>query len=440
MDGLPESLRYGVSSMPVRMNRVKIVPIGTDTFNSGSGIMRFRLPERSLVRLNSASLTATANITGMTADATNWSNAIFASSYKYFRSVKFYVNGLLVSGGQSNHYNQIYSALGRATLGEDYCKANLLQNFVSELVQSDVVGELQANPAVSEKSAFIVVDNFLGLPRGNGNGDCVIDTSLFGGSLEIELIADDASILQVTKAGSATSTAIDWNLTNCRFEVDVLTQVPSLYAQLLSVRIQNPEPIKFAFQNFISQIQLNNSSNRLQVNTGCMDMLMAMPLNSNYTTRLDLSANALQQNKFRFNSGFTTSTQATGRLQVQVGSVMYPQQPIDNMLLVADYTQNAFHHGSILATNLLWHGTDNSGTEVYNYNKFLSDNFVYTMPFSLQEGWASKILSGVDTASQSTDIIISSQNFPSGSYLLLVALTTSVLSYDTQTGAVSVAY
>lgn len=440
MDGLPESLRYGVSSMPVRMNRVKIVPIGTDTFNSGSGIMRFRLPERSLVRLNSASLTATANITGMDTTAGNWANALFPSSYKYFRSVKFYVNGLLVSGGQSNHYNQIYSALGRATLGEDYCKANLLQNFVSELTQSDVVASsLQVAPSATTKSAFIVADNFLGLPRGNGSGDCVIDTSLFGGSLEIELIADDASILQVANAGNGVSTGIDWNLTNCRFEVDVLTQVPSLYAQLLSVRIQNPEPIKFAFQNFISQIQLNNSSNRLQVNTGCMDMLMALPLNSNYTTRENLTSNVLQQNKFRFNSGFTTSTQATGRLQVQVGSVMYPQQPIDNMLLVADYTQNAFHHGSILATNLLWHGIT-AGTEVYNYTAFLAENFVYTMPFSLQEGWASKILSGVDTASQSTDIIISSQNFPANSYLLLVALTTSVLSYDTQTGAVSVAY
>ncbi len=122
-----------------------------------------------------------------------------------------------------------------------------------------------------------------------------------------------------------------------------------------------------------------------------------------------------------------------------------------NSLDVSDITTNSLFSNSLYSQNLFFNGltgangaavgTAFDSTVVSNYTRqaFLSENFVYIQSFSDQEGWASKNLTGIDTASQNLDVIC---NFPisstAGSALFIGALVTSMLVFDTRTGQVSV--
>jgi hypothetical protein len=67
----------------------------------------------------------------------------------------------------------------------------------------------------------------------------------------------------------------------------------------------------------------------------------------------------------------------------------------------------------------------------------LSENFVWVQSFSDGEGWATKVLTGIDSASQNLDVIVNA-NCPTGGSVMIGALLTSLLVFDTRTGQVSV--
>jgi hypothetical protein len=74
----------------------------------------------------------------------------------------------------------------------------------------------------------------------------------------------------------------------------------------------------------------------------------------------------------------------------------------------------------------------------YKRSAFLDENFVWIQSFGDQEGWASKILTGIDTASQNLDIVITHSAIAADGSLFMGALLTSMLVFDTKTGVVSV--
>ena len=97
---LPDALKYSASHSTIRTNRFRLVPQGSDSV-SPNGTVRVRLPEKSLVRLSSLSAYFTATVSGLNHDGagTTWVNALIPASYKFFRSVRFYVGGQIASGG-----------------------------------------------------------------------------------------------------------------------------------------------------------------------------------------------------------------------------------------------------------------------------------------------------------------------------------------------------
>lgn len=380
------------------------------------------------------------------------------AQYAFFKQVRWYCNGVLCTG-LNNNYNQVYHALLRASVGEDYINSRCLSGLNQHLGQEDEEGLLQVRKNATSKTGTYICEDIMGLSRANG-GEAVIDSSIFG-TIELEIIFDTKDILTcfgVSNTGDAAAqaaaiaagnSAITWALSNMRCLVDVCTVVPPLYMSLMSARLKSNEPLKFAYENIISIVANRLTSNRINVNTQCLDALMIAVLPATYNNgNYQAGATSQFHGKFKFNTGRGLGN-CISNLQIQVGSEVYPKIPINSLLMCSDYTVNAFHANSIFSQNLLYHtisGASNATAGAQSYKKvnYLSDNFIFTMPFAAEQGWASTThtLGGIDTASQNVDIVINSgaADFNDGSYYLLAALTTAVLEFDPTSTATRVVY
>ena len=459
MSQLPKSLSYGANQMPFRVNKYQVMPVGSDVALPSSTI-RFRFPEKSIIRLSSTTLTFDVALNGLTnTNGTNWNKALFPpAQYAFFKQVRWYCNGVLCTG-LNNHYNQIYHALLRSSVGEDYINSRALSGLQQHLAQEDEEGVLQVRKTATSKSGSYICEDILGLSRANG-GESIIDTSIFG-TIELEIIFDDKNILACFGASdsgdaanqatliAAGNSAISWQLSNMRCLVDVCTVVPPLYMSLMSARLKSSEPLKFAYENIVSIVANRLTSNRINVNTQCLDALMICCLGSTYNDGNSQADATTQFNKkFRFTSGKGLNDVACN-LQIQVGSEVYPKVPINNLLHCSDYTVNAFHPHSSFSQNLLFQnisGASNASAGTLSYKKanYLTENFIWVVPFAAEQGWASEThtLGGIDTASQNVDIVINSgtNDFQANTYYLLAALTTATLEFDPQSTATRVVY
>jgi len=463
---LPDALKYSASHSTIRTNRFRLTPQGSDSVLP-NGTVRVRLPEKSLVRLSSLSAYFNATVSGLVHDAANWKNALIPASYKFFRAVRFYVGGQIASGGLCNHYDQLYHALVVSSADIAWCQSRFNEGY-RELITGDeddaVLGQplLNASPGagVTSKTQYLTCSDFLGLPRCNGGGG-VIDTSLFN-SVEIEFVFNDDSILSVATAGNATVDSITWSLANFRVDVDCVVSVSPLYVEMMALRLAEATPIKFPYQNMVTTISKDTGSNRIQVNTQSLDIMMVAPLKLQYNVKLAKGASQTQPNRYKFDTKigpeggavadqntYVTNASSGKSLSLTVGSDQYPKLPIQNLLDVPDLTINTFYHGSLNSKNLLSQGMSAGNTQ-FHRSYGLSDNFVWANNFSLEsEGWASRRLTGIDTSAQNVDIIVNSSGFgtateavgnanTAGIYWFMCALITSTLTYDPSTATVSI--
>lgn len=481
---IPDSLRWGLTQSTIRTNRYRLVPQGSQSV-SENGTIRVRLPERSLVRLSSLSAYFNFNITGIATDAVAYNNALIPASYKPFRSVRFLVNGQSASGHMAQNYDVIYEALVQSSTDDRWALSRLAQGYKELVGFSDdsSTGLTTATTAqnnlviagagAATKTQYMYAEDFLGLPRINGKGGQnggVIDTSLFG-VVEVEFILNDNSILTTwgaTAAAVAACQNIHWNMDSFRVEIDVITNVSAAYVEIMGLKLSDQTPIKCAFQNYVQTISTATGNNRLQVNSQCVDMIMVLPMAYNWNTLVPITpASALgggniafgvltagsqyptQPVHYQFNSGLNVATENSARLQIILGSESYPRTIISHALDVFDINTNSFFHGSTSNKNQFYYGLKATATaDVFNahYSRALAlaTSCIHAQSFSLQsEGWASSVLTGLDTASQNVDCIVQSQNFPAqiggqDGVQMLVALTTSQLVYDPQTASVSI--
>jgi hypothetical protein len=468
MSEIPDALRYGASHSTIRTNRFRLVPQGSDTVNP-NGTVRIRLPEKSLVRLSSLSAYFTATVSGLVADAANWQSALMPSSYKFFRAIKFYVGGAIASGGLCNNYDQLYHALLVSSADKAWVESRFNEGY-KELISAYDDTTLPAialtvNPTVTQKSQYLTCSDFLGLPRCNGGGG-VIDTSLYS-AVEIEFNMNDITCLSAAWAGTATGAGLNWQLTNFRVDVDCVTSVSPMYVEMMALRLQESAPIRFPYQNFVSVIAQNTGSNRVQVNSQSVDLMLVAPLRADYNQLTNMGgsaagpvANQMQPHRYKFDSYLSTTGANDGanintpanlnsyvanegslRYSLVVGSDSYPKQVIDHALMIPDLTINTLYHGSLYSKNLFSSGlgSANNGTQNFSRAYGLADNFVWINNFSLEsEGWASKRLTGIDTSAQNVDIILNSTLPAGAANYLLVALTTSQLVYDPTSATVSI--
>jgi hypothetical protein len=476
---IPDSLRWGCTQSTIRTNRYRLVPQGSQAV-SENGTVRVRLPERSLIRLSSLSAYFNFNITGISTSATDYNNALIPASYKPFRSVRFLVNGQSASGHLAQNYDVIYEALVQSSTDDRWAYSRLAQGY-KELVQfaddssSGVTSATSAQNSLvltaagaATKSQYMYAEDFLGLPRINGKGGVnggVLDTSLFG-VCEVEFIMNDNSIL-TTWGATANAVAacqnIHWAMDSFRCEIDVISSVSPAYVELMAMKLSDSAPIKCAFQNYVQTVSTATGNNRLQVNSQCVDMIMVLPMASTWNTLVPIGPNSalggagnpfgaltagsqypVQPVHYQFNSGLNLTTEGNCRLQILVGSETYPKTIISHALDVFDINTNSFFHGSTSNKNQFYYGLLSGTGAIYSRAIALASSCIHAQAFSLQsEGWASSVLTGLDTASQNVDIIVQSQNFPAqiggaDGIQMLVALTTSQLVYSPETASVSV--
>jgi len=463
MEILPQSLSYSASKQALRMNRFQCRPAGTDGATPGSTV-RINLPSKSLVNLSSFNLCFNLTMSGMTTHATNdFSNGKLPHGHKLFSAVRLYIGGQLVSGGLSNHYDVLYNALVKASCGEDWVNSRLNEHTKELIENGDDVNKFSSNIADAggagvgaAKTSRYVIGDFLGAFRGNG-GKSIIDTSLWG-DIAIEFTFNSAAcIAKRSGTGGPADPAITYTVADIEGYVECITQTTPLYIKLITMLLDDKQAqIRFPYQNFITGTTNTGKSAILQINSGCIDAMVLCPLGANANsltapvTSGDLSAprykytalNSAGDTVLTLNNANSTST-ATN-IQIQIGSDTFPKVPITNALDVSDITQNSLFSNSLYSQNLLFNGITQSSTaydattvSTYSRQKFLSENFVYIQSFADGEGWSSKILTGIDSASQNLDVIVNFPVITNGS-LFIGALCTSLLVFDCRTGQVSV--
>ena len=203
-------------------------------------------------------------------------------------------------------------------------------------------------------------DDILGLP--NTKNYC-IDTSLFG-DVELELQFNDNTSFKASRAGTVTQvnavSALNARFANIRLCVNTVVSISPLYVSLLSARISGSEQaIRIPFQNLISQFAANTGSNRLTVNSGCVDALMIVPFTADPNTHgVYAAANALSADPPRYKYAVND---AAANFSVSVGSEQFPRQPVQNWRDCADITTNSIYGNSTKSTNLLYHAQTAAG-------------------------------------------------------------------------------
>jgi hypothetical protein len=447
MEQIPSVLQYGVSQSNFRVNELHSYP--QEGNQSAGGRYTVRLPTKSIINLSSLKASFDIQVTGLQDDAVNWANALIPASYMIFRGIQFRVGGSSVSGHLLQHYNQVYHALVRSTCSVDWATSRLAQGYqilVDTTLDDNNEGsatehtKLKTRPTgFTSKTARLVLDDFLGLPRGNGAGmgnDCYIDTSLFG-DCEIVFELDYNSCLYTAKAGTGDISKISYNTSNFSVSAKCVTSISPLYVELLSMKLNSKTPIRFPFENVISSIQTNGTTARLSVNTNCLDKFLVAPFNADPNALAVVATDTVNSNKFRFNSALTKSTAGNLKMQLRVGNENYPRQQIKNAFELAVYTDETFNGANSSSQNMLYlNFNDTLDTYTMNRSNFLSENCIFATKFCLSEGWASRNLTGISSSGSQLDIIAEYQNY--GSYQLLAAFTTAQLVYDPSSGSVSV--
>ena len=467
MEVLPQSLSYSASKQALRMNRFICRPTGTDTASPGD-TFRITLPSKSLINLSSFNLCFNLELSTLVDHADNFTNAKMPFSQSLFSSVRVYIGSQLVSGGLSNNYDLLYMGLVKASAGEDWCRSRYNDHARGLVENRDDLTPFHTRPTAgfTTKRAYYCISDFLGIFRGNGTGRSIIDTSLWG-DVSIEFTMNTNACIAKNAGGTAILAGaadnarflaaaiadITYKIQDIEGYVECITQTTPLYIKLITMLLDSKEQqIRFPYQNFVTGVVSSGKNARLQINSGCIDAMVVLPLHASFnnTRALVGVADDLSAQRYKFtacgsdgaviavsNANHTSTTGSA--MQIQIGSDTFPKVPINNYLQVSDITTNSLFSNSLYSQNLLFNGWSGGagGASAYSRQKFLSENFVWVQSFSDGEGWATKILTGIDSASQNLDVIVNANTPVTGS-LFIGGLLTSLLVFDTRTGQVSV--
>ena len=451
-DAIPKSLQYGCQNSQARVVRQTVQPQGVSTGTTQQQTtFRFKLPEKSLIDLKSLAFYYDYVVSGLTDADTNFSNALLPAAYKHFSSVKFYVSGAVAANGMCNHYDMAYHALVRASGSEDWVNSRWNNGHAEVLVGGDInaaLCSLVTRPTTSangydagytSRTAHFTYDDLLGLPNSK---NFVLDTSLFG-TCEVELQMSSNTSIKSSRAGTVTSALLSASLigtiSGIKAMVDTVVSVSPLYVSLLAERLQVDTPIRLPFQSIATSVVATSGNNRLTLNSSCVDAILVAPLAADPNAFAALAAAGsdaiLNANRYKYDSGRTPTNASAATFQVQVGSEVFPRQPI-RVDECADLTINSIYGNSAQSRNLLFTGIA-ANVQAYSKANYLAENCVIMQKFMLgEEGWATGLLSGINCSGVSTDFIVSTQNFPG--YLFIAALMTSQLVFNPATSSVSI--
>ena len=435
MDAIPKALQYGsVTNSQARVVRQKIQPLGVSTGSAGTTV-RFLLPQKAIIDMRSLSFNYDYKITGLTSDAANFTNAQFPPTYQHWSSVKMFVSGASAAGSQCNHYDMVHHALLKASAGEDYCFSRLNNAYDSVLLSPAA-----ANPGATSKTLRATFDDILLFRSKN----YCYDSSLFG-NLEVELTFNNKNILKVsgggTKVANAGALATTFGEVNHSFEnivlsVDTVVSISPLYVSLLSERLQVSQPIRMPFSEIRTVLASNSGSNRITLQSSCVDSVLVAFTNQDPNSGAAVADAQPVANVARYKFNVTDAEQMG--FQLTIGSEVYPRQAVARLHELLDMTTNAIYGNDARSTNLLYHATSAAGAQSYALANPAAENAISLSKFAIgEEGWATGLLTGLQTNGIATDCVVSS-NSANASRLLIAAMQTSQIVFDPQTSAVSI--
>lgn len=435
MDAIPKALQYGsVTNSQARVVRQKIQPLGVSSGTAGTTV-RFLLPQKAIIDMRSLSFNYDYRITGLTAGAVNFTNAQFPPTYQHWSSVKMFVSGASAAGSQCNHYDMVHHALLKASAGEDYCFSRLNNAY-----DSVILSPAAANPGATSKTLRATFDDILLFRSKN----YCYDSSLFG-NLEIELTFNNKNILKVSGGGSkvadAAALTASYNEVNHEFQnivlsVDTVVSISPLYVSLLSERLQVSQPIRMPFSEIRSVVASNSGSNRITLQSSCVDSVLVAFTNQDPNAGAAVADAQPVANvaRYKFN---VTDAESMG-FQLTIGSEVYPRQAVARLHELLDMTTNAIYGNDVRSTNLLYHATSAAGAQSYALANPAAENAISLSKFAIgEEGWATGLLTGLQTNGIATDCVVSS-NSANAARLLIAAMQTSQIVFDPATSAVSI--
>jgi hypothetical protein len=453
---LPTSLNYTASKSVIKYKRFNVRTMGTNSGGAGS-VVRMRLPN-GLINLSSFSLCFDLTVSGLVADAVDYFNIKMPHGHKLLKEVKCFVNNQQVSG-KCGDMDILYNSLVKASVGEDWVNSRLDEHAKELIDSADDFGILKGNPNATSKVSSYVVSDLLGLFRSGEKS--IIDTSLWG-QIELEFTFNNTSSIAQYVGGNGSNANLQMKITNVEGFVEKVVQISPVYNQLVNMMLNNrKEPLLYCYQNFISTINADGSSTRLQCRSQSIDAVVCCPLDPNYNALLSTinPDTQLSAPRYRYNSGrIISQTNATTtkncNLQISINGETYPDVPINNALHISHITTSGLFNHSVYSQTLLFNDISASryatnGTfptynfaaadfvdippasaPSYNRSAFLNENFVWYQSLCNGEGYLNKILTGYDTEGQFAEIIVNHDCIVAGGSLFVGALTTSCLSLD----------
>ena len=435
MDAIPKALQYGVANSQARVVRQKIQPLGVSTGTAGTTV-RFLLPQKAIIDMRSLSFNYDYTISGLVdTDANNYSNAQFPPTYQHWSSVKVFCSGASAAGAQLNHYDMVHHALAKVSVGEDWCNSRLNNAYDSLVNFTGASGR----PGATSKTLQATFDDLIVFRSKNS----CYDSSLFG-NLEIELTFNNNNILKIAREGvpnaATAKAAISHAFSNITCSVDTVVSISPLYVSLLAERLQVSTPIRLPFSEVRSVLASNTGSNRITLQSSCVDAVMVGFLNAdpNAYTPTDAAGALAIANMPRYKYAVDPAQASAMGFQLTVGSEVFPRQAVAKLAEIADITTNSIFGNSTASTNLLYLAASAAGAQSYSRANLATDGAIAITKFGLgEEGYATGLLVGLQTNGVATDCVVSS-NQAAASHLLIAAMQTSQLVFDPATSAVSI--
>ena len=443
MDAIPKALQYSVANSQARVVRQKIQPLGVSTGTAGTTV-RFLLPQKAIIDMRSLSFNYDYRIRGLVdTDANNYSNAQYPPTYQHWSSVKVFCSGASAAGAQCNHYDMVHHALAKVSVGEDWCNSRLNNAYDSLINFTGADGR----PSLSQgwegdnswKRLQATFDDIILFRSKNS----CYDSSLFG-NLEIELTFNNNNILKIARAGvpnaAAAKAAVFHEFSGITCSVDTVVSISPLYVSLLAERLQVSTPIRLPFSEVRSVLASNTGSNRITLQSSCVDAVMVGFLNAdpNAYSALDAATATATANMPRYKYAVDPAQQNNMNFQLTVGSEVFPRQAVTKLAEIADITTNSIFGNSTASTNLLYLAASAAGAASYSRANLATDGAISITKFGLgEEGYATGLLVGLQTNGVATDCVVSS-NQTAASSVLIAAMQTSQLVFDPQTSAVSI--
>lgn len=325
---IPRSLRSIVRSFRGERKRVKLTLSSGSTTVEANGILRIRLPERSLVDLGSFGFHGIANL-----DA----GEAIAGTHTLIRRLGMSLGGTNV-GYANTQYNQVAQAYNIASRGVEADEANACSGmYVKDMILDGDRIEANYFPLSPLSMGFLWTEAF---------GNCEIDINFAG-----------AEALVTTPATSPTGT---WSISDLEAFVDVIQLENDSYPEAIRSALESGQAYEKVVQHAMAVIQENTGSNSLNISTTCLDKVLFAPKSSTYLTRAGQADGQVFNNYLDFPTGETAPGQNVG-VYVSIGSSVFPQQGYMNYWQdTAQLTRGCFGNG-VYNFNKLFLETDGSG-------------------------------------------------------------------------------